>query len=619
MSIDTDLAPIDPAAPVEPAPDAHEEPSTPTPGTGPAPGARTAPPAGHTPGGIPAIPAAIATANTTIGLVSAAALTGGPMAAALAAAGAAAIGGAAVSRAGSRPRRKPSRPSAKTNSKTGGSRDGGSQGGRGAGSAGHRSGSGGRRNDRRTGPGNRSVPPQNRKTSTAMGSVGLTKTPAKPGAKTPSPARTLRASTTAAKHTAPGHAGRGGGLSSGSTTGTKQPRTGRTLRGALRPGKNGHTPGRTGAGHGATGHGNGKHSAPGKHGSLRKPGGSRAGKTLGRLGAIRALREHRKNTAPTRKARREQALAARRALADRRRAAKAETAAGKTPARGRAARALHKALGKVRDRRGAAIGAARRARDQRTARKAVEARRNLRKQHARRAARRQLIASAARCWARRAAAAALAAPIGVLGAATTPIGRKFGAAWLMYPGRRLLRRLAAKALADRQQRDTAIRARRAQAEKAADTDTDDTPTVTGKVPRGARGHAEDLTPDPTYEGDFMSGFNFTEAAAEMETAAQTYAPEGMMQVVAMIEGLPDALASMANVFKTLAEKSDSEFPLEPEVGEGFSAIYTQMMAIAEAAEDLVTVTHRVHEKDIARHREPRNNAEAGWDTVNNDD
>lgn len=111
-----------------------------------------------------------------------------------------------------------------------------------------------------------------------------------------------------------------------------------------------------------------------------------------------------------------------------------------------------------------------------------------------------------------------------------------------------------------------------------------------------------------------SGFRFEELAAEMEQAAQAYEPENAMEILAMVEGLPEALGSIANIMRILAERSDSEFPLEKEVADGFADIYGALNSATAVAEDLGPVFRQAHEADIARHEDPRNgpDAEKGW-------
>ncbi|NEY34967.1 hypothetical protein GTU99_22715, partial [Streptomyces sp. PRKS01-65] len=150
----------------------------------------------------------------------------------------------------------------------------------------------------------------------------------------------------------------------------------------------------------------------------------------------------------------------------------------------------------------------------------------------------------------------------MLGCLTTPLGRKFGMAWLMHPGRRLFRRLVGVAAEQRAARNAAIREDLAEQEAAADAEEeqDGTGGIADNVERPAAPvPTSSSTPDST-EGEHVSGFRFEEAAAEMEQAAKQYDPESAMEILDMIEGLPAALTSVANVMKTLAERSDSEFP-----------------------------------------------------------
>ncbi|MBZ4319401.1 hypothetical protein JNW98_08465 [Streptomyces sp. SCA2-4] len=203
-------------------------------------------------------------------------------------------------------------------------------------------------------------------------------------------------------------------------------------------------------------------------------------------------------------------------------------------------------------------------------------------------------------------------PVGLLGLLLTPLGRKLNWPWLMYPGRRLYRRIVEGAAAARAKRDAAIRAALAEEEAAIDRDADGTEQIDDTAAR-----PQHLTPAPPpafTEGETVSGFQFDEHAAEMEQAAASYDPDGCMEILAMIESLPDALQSIANVMCILAERSDGEFPLEKEVADGFQQVYEAVLLAVAAAEELSPVFRKVHEHDIARHEEPRNGPEAekGW-------
>ncbi|MEU1597241.1 hypothetical protein ABZ468_31420 [Streptomyces sp. NPDC005708] len=387
----------------------------------------------------------------------------------------------------------------------------------------------------------------------------------------------------------------------------------------------------SGGGHAAGGSG----KVPGQKrrgpGSLNKPAGLKSGGgaagALSKTGQVKALRKAQKQAGASRAQKREQTTAARRAVADARRNTpkpnkpKAGTnkpgAASKTRSRsgGLAGRMLGGAGRKARAVKQAAIATQRARRDATTARKVAAGRSSVRKAPARQAARKALRRSAARFHGRRALAALLALPIGLLGFLASPLGRKLGLPWLVHPGRRLYRQLTSAARKQCAERDTAIREEQAAAEDAAEEEAakDVTDGLGDRVERPA-GPVPNNTDHTTSEGEHVSGFQFEEHAAEMEQAAQSYDPEDAMEILAMVEGLPAALTSVANVMKTLAERADSEFPLEKEVADGFNDIFGALMSAVAVAEDMGPLFRQAHEQDIARHEDPRNGPEAekGW-------
>ncbi|NSC22609.1 hypothetical protein FM076_16090 [Streptomyces albus subsp. chlorinus] len=263
----------------------------------------------------------------------------------------------------------------------------------------------------------------------------------------------------------------------------------------------------------------------------------------------------------------------------------------------------------------AAVGArrvidrARERQDRATARDVASKRTAVRKAPARRAARWALLKSAARFHGRRILAGLLAGVVGTLGAPVSLLGRKLGIPVLVGPGRRLYRRLAASARESRIERDAAIRARLREAEAAADAAPET--EIKDRVERPT--HLAPLIPSSPMEIR-VSGFKFDEAAAEMEEAARNYNPDGNMEVVEMVDNLPQAMESIAKTFLTLAERADDEFAFEKDVADGFDDIYQTLLNGVDAAEELVKVFRKVHEADIARHEDPRNGTEAekGW-------
>ncbi|WP_030773709.1 hypothetical protein [Streptomyces sp. NRRL F-2664] len=441
------------------------------------------------------------------------------------------------------------------------------------------------------------------------------------------------------KTPAPKDAGGGGRSTSGRIP--TQPRTSPRAAGGAGGGKSaggrtGSRPGRSVAG-GRSGGSVGKHSSKSGKPSVRQRAAHAAGGLAGgRASQVQALRQQARTQAPTRAAARTAAVQARRQVADTRRAAKAAertaTAAG-SKARGPAARTLAKGMTKAAAARDKATTATRSARDRAAGRAVASGRTAVQtaahrarvaqlQAPAQKAARKALLRSAARFQARRALAAALGGALGLLGMVTTPLGRKLGWAWLQHPGRRLYRFLLGRARAEREARDAGIRNGLEDAERAAEekADAEHEQDINGDQ-LGERAERPDTpTPaPPTGEGAQLmdsttSGFRFEELAAEMEQAAQAYEPENAMEILAMVEGLPEALASIANIMRILAERSDSEFPLEKEVADGFADIYGALNSATAVAEDLGPAFRQAHEADIARHEDPRNgpDAEKGW-------
>ncbi|MEV5282028.1 hypothetical protein [Streptomyces sp. NPDC052811] len=518
-----------------------DTPPTPTPT--PETPAQTAADIEHTPGGWPIVPLALSGANTTVSMVAAAGIAGGPIAAAVAATGAAVLGTVASYRSRNpRPKQAARRTAARTagrNTATRNRSGGLNTTGRAPGSAG-----------RRTASGSGRVPSQKR------GSVGA------------------------------------GGL------------------------------GRSGAG---------KHRGPvslNKAAGLKNGPGA-AGGALRKASQVKALRGTQKAAVGSRGEKRAQTTAARRAVADaRRNAAKPNTrhtsgnnrpGAGTTRGRsgGLAGRMLGGAGRKARATRDAAIAKHRARRDANTGKTLAGQRSAVRKAPARQAARKALRRSAARFHGRRILAALLALPLGLLGCLTSPLGRKLGWPWLIHPGRRLYQRMTEEAAARRFLREDIIRDDLATAEATADEEAakDVTEGLGDQVERPA-GPVPDNTDSTSTssEGEHVSGFRFEEHAAEMEQAAQSYDPENAMEILAMVESLPAAITSVANVMKILAERSDSEFPLEKEVADGFNDIFGALMSAVAVAEDMGPLFRQAHEQDIARHEDPRNGPEAekGW-------
>ncbi|MGX4737161.1 hypothetical protein [Kitasatospora griseola] len=335
-----------------------------------------------------------------------------------------------------------------------------------------------------------------------------------------------------------------------------------------------------------------------------------------RVGEVRRIRAADRASMPSLAERRTGQSTARRQVADSRRAAKAAERDRRTTERSPAGRSLSKPGSTVRTSLDKARSKRRTKADERAERKVRDARLEARKAPLRRKAKRELLKSAARFQGRRLLAAALALPVGLVGMLTTPLGRKLGIPWLVHPGRRLYRHLLDQAAEARANRDHAIDTELHDSIEAIDTENEDgeSKRVGKKVPRAPKNHTDKAAQGGTVSNE--SGFNFAEAAAEMYAEALNFDPDGMMQVLAAIESMPEGLESIANTFRVLAERSDEEFPLDKVVGEALNEVFTLIMQTVSAAEEVGKAFRNAHEADIARQEDPRAGEEM-WDLSSN--
>ncbi|MBP8533713.1 hypothetical protein [Streptomyces sp. MK37H] len=456
--------------------------------------------------------------------------------------------------------------------------------------------------------------------------------------------------------------------SGGEKTGTRTSRT--PLASADAGARRGSSAGRGGAGRagGASRTGSGSAGRSGAR-SLRAAGqsakrraaeaGRNANGAKGALGAVKQARAERQAAAPTRADRRRQDTAGQRSLSDARRAAKAarkaEKRATKGPGRGGSAsggkrlnlsktpksdpagsRGPHDKRGRrdAADRKAGAgkLSARERARqakrrlrsnvraakDERTTRRLAGMRELRKRTRARWRLWRRLTLSPLRCYGRKVLAAGISIPFFALGMVTHPLGVRLGWRWLMWPGQSVYARLAAAANRTRAARDAAIRAEYETAVQAAADDDSPVSATVRRAPRNHHAHTGTSTGGTTTMSTPAGpGFLFDETASEMEAAAKSYNPDGMMHVHDTIKGFPNALKSVANTFAILAEKADNEMPLEPEVGAALDEIYKALQQAIDEAEEAFNTFRVVHEQDIKRHEDPRNGDETGWDTTNN--
>lgn len=581
MSTDFQLAPTTGADPTPPPTGSAEPTAVPAPTTI---RKNTTPTLDHTPGGLPVIPLAVITSNTTVAGLSALAVTAGPVAAA-AAAGSVLVGAVAVKAAGARAARKPNRPRTvqKPAPRTPQNSSGGTRRNlvptqRSAGS-----GNGGKRRttpSASTSAGTRSRTNGASRSTTGAAKTSLTKknTPAKPTSpsgknharKTPQPpssrAEQIKALRRDKAAAAPTRKERR----------AKELADRRVLRDGRRQAKRDARAQKKSGGPGA--------STTAPHTKAPRPGNN---KHNGKGGTSPSLTKRQAVTQPV------NPKTSGKASDTLRPVTKTDTLRAKTRA----------AIDKASENRTARI---RQARHKAKARAAlVKARTRARTRFATRAA----------------GAGLLAAPLGLLGCLTTPIGKRLGWRWLQHPGRRLYRRLTETARYNRN-------ARLADAQNTYAHDTDpasleiapDQQSINDTVARAPRtGHTPDLTGDPDMSEDIK--LHFLETSEETVSAARAYEPGGMLHVRQVIKAMPVALENWAQAFAVLAEKSDAEFPLGDEIGEGLDDIHQQMRQLISHAEELAQTFDRIHENDIERLINPRKSREAEktWDTTANED
>ncbi|MES9512201.1 hypothetical protein ABWJ92_38540 [Streptomyces sp. NPDC000609] len=231
---------------------------------------------------------------------------------------------------------------------------------------------------------------------------------------------------------------------------------------------------------------------------------------------------------------------------------------------------------------------------------------------------RALRLSAARYHARRVLAALVALPIGALSMAMWPWAKLINVRPPRW-GRAVWRRLAKAAQDERTARDIAAYQDHDQAE--ADRARDERPAPPG-VDRGRQSDGpvpttkESTVTEPISTG---GGFDFREAASDMLAQAQRSEPGGMMQILAQIETLPEALAALAETFAHMASTMSPEnMPLHPEVTEALGDLHKQMVLCVDAGEAVGEVFRTYHEGDIARHTDGRT-AEEMWDVSRQED
>jgi hypothetical protein len=100
------------------------------------------------------------------------------------------------------------------------------------------------------------------------------------------------------------------------------------------------------------------------------------------------------------------------------------------------------------------------------------------------------------------------------------------------------------------------------------------------------------------------------AAETMLQAASTFDPETMAEFQALIEDLPDAMRTVQETLRVLAELSAERLPVEPVVVEEMAEGFRAMDRVVAALEEVPATYRRAHAEDLERHESPRNGIES---------
>lgn len=241
-------------------------------------------------------------------------------------------------------------------------------------------------------------------------------------------------------------------------------------------------------------------------------------------------------------------------------------------------------------------------------------RRGIHHRAANRAARRALWRSAVRHNGRRALAALVASPVGLLSLLMWPLAKLFKLRrpkWFI----RLFRRLMRGANEARAKRDGAIRAERDRAHEA--IDTPDTTDERGGI-RRARAGSDTAPAGGSPEGTAPMGHLLRDLAEEFLSTVKGAEAPGAMHMLHEYEGNPDAIKFLADAIGARVSMCADEMPLDPAVADALNEVYDHLVKASEAAEEAARVFRIKHAADISRHEDPRT-AEKKWDITENED
>lgn len=92
-----------------------------------------------------------------------------------------------------------------------------------------------------------------------------------------------------------------------------------------------------------------------------------------------------------------------------------------------------------------------------------------------------------------------------------------------------------------------------------------------------------------------------------------WAPENAGEMIRMFETeIPGMLENLGQAFSTLGDRTSSDMPLDPVVGEHMGEISSAMHGAADVAREMAQSFRKAHEVEIDRIENPRANEHA-WD------
>lgn len=103
----------------------------------------------------------------------------------------------------------------------------------------------------------------------------------------------------------------------------------------------------------------------------------------------------------------------------------------------------------------------------------------------------------------------------------------------------------------------------------------------------------------------MSGFPLAAAAAEMNAAAASYAPEDMWAVARELDQLPELPGNVALALRTYTARLQGDYPIHPAVIEKLAQLYLAHTQLVRLAAEVGPLFKQVHADDLKREEAPR--------------